>query len=85
MNQNANSMNGSPNSTTLERNRKDTIVKELADDAGRVMFLLETYIKLYQTQDHQKLQFEILKEIRADVVCLSHSVEELFMEGGPNE
>jgi len=67
----------------VEINRKDKIVKEVADDSGRLMFLLETYIKLYQTKDHPELAFTVLKEIRADIVCLSASVEELYMEGGP--
>lgn len=80
MNQNASTM---MSNSSEDESRKTKIVKEVVDDFGRLSFALETYVKLHQTQDHPELSWEALKAVRADIGCLSHSVEEFYMEGGP--
>lgn len=49
--------------------QKDEQVKQLVDEFGKLSFLLESFVKLYQTKDCEVLNIHIIDE--AHLSCAS--------------
>lgn len=77
---NVNTMNSSKNSVSNVSRETSETLKLVCDDFGRLSFLLETFVKLYQTGDHSDCRDLMLGGCVRDSIKLHKTLVALAAE-----
>lgn len=57
--------------------QNDEQVKSMVDEFGKLSFLLESFVKLYQTKDCKELNKHVINEAHRSCASLLNQIEDL--------